>query len=121
MKLGHLFSLFPTFSSAEKFQDFEVTGVFNDARQVIPGSVFVAIPGTVVDGHTFISDAIQKGAVALVVQDRTRVPQDFSGALLEVANTREALDLIASRFYRDPGEELFCVGVTGTNGKTSVT
>lgn len=121
MTLDHLFSILPGISESLRPQAAKVTGVFNDARQVIPGSVFFAICGSKVDGHSFIPDAILKGAQALVVQDPTKVPASFSGAVIVVPNTREALDLIASRFYRDPGQELFCVGVTGTNGKTSVT
>lgn len=121
MKLNHLFSVISGAPEKIPAQELEVTGVFNDARQVIPGSVFFAIPGSQVDGHSFIPDAIAKGAVALVVEDLTKVPVGFSGIVLQVPSSREALDLIASRFYLDPGQELFCVGVTGTNGKTSVT
>ena len=121
MKLSHLFSVLPGGFQVLDSQDFEVSGVFNDARKVISGSIFFAIPGSVVDGHSFISDAIARGASGLVVQDATKVPSTFSGFVVVVDNTREALDLIASRFYHDPGQELFCVGVTGTNGKTSVT
>lgn len=121
MKLNHLFSVISGAPEKIPAQEIEVTGVFNDARQVIPGSVFFAIPGSQVDGHSFIPDAIAKGAVALVVEDLAKVPVGFSGIVLQVPSSREALDLIASRFYLDPGQELFCVGVTGTNGKTSVT
>lgn len=121
MKLNHLFSVISGAPEKIPAQEIEVTGVFNDARQVIPGSVFFAIPGSQVDGHSFIPDALAKGAVALVVENLTKVPVGFSGIVLQVPSSREALDLIASRFYLDPGQELFCVGVTGTNGKTSVT
>lgn len=123
MTLNHLFSILPGVSEGLRptQTEAEVTGVFNDARQVIPGSVFFAIPGSKLDGHSFLSDAIAKGALALVVQDSANVPDSFAGVVVVVPNTREALDLVASRFYHDPGQELFCVGVTGTNGKTSVT
>jgi len=120
MKLDHLFSNFPT-TPGSAFSSLEITGIFNDARQVIPGSVFIAIRGSSRDGHTFLPEAVQKGAIALVVEDKTKVPADFSGFVLEVTHSREALDLLASRFFLDPAQELFCVGVTGTNGKTSVT
>lgn len=121
MKLNHLFSIIHGVSKENLAQDTELTGLFNDARKVIPGSVFVAVPGVKVDGHTFIPDAIAKGAIALVVEDRSFIPKSFSGCVVQVLNTREILDLLASRFYLDPGQELFCVGVTGTNGKTSIT
>lgn len=120
MKLQHLFSILPGIPE-NAFSHIEVTGIFNDARLVEPGSVFVAIRGVKLDGHSFIPDAIAKGAAALVVEDRSLVPSAYAGVVLQVANSREVLDILASRFYWDPGQELFCVGVTGTNGKTSVT
>ena len=120
MKLQHLFSIIPGIP-VQSLPDVELTGIYNDARLVTPGSVFVAIRGSKLDGHTFISDAVAKGAVALVVEDRSFVPENFSGFIYHTASSREALDILASRFYGDPGQELFCFGVTGTNGKTSVT
>lgn len=99
----------------------EVSGLFQDARQVVPGSVFIAVRGGKFDGHDFLSEAIAKGASALVVQDKEKVPEHFSGFVLQVPNSRQVVDILASRFYSDPSQELFCVGVTGTNGKTSVT
>ena len=120
MNLQHLFSALPGVPE-NVFTHLEVTGLFNDARKVIPNSVFVAIRGLKTDGHQFINDAIQKEALALVVEDKSLVPATFEGITLQVPNTREALDLLASRYYNDPASELFCVGVTGTNGKTSVT
>ncbi|AFY02809.1 UDP-N-acetylmuramoyl-L-alanyl-D-glutamate--2,6-diaminopimelate ligase [Bdellovibrio bacteriovorus] len=120
MKLQHLFSILPGIPE-NSFSHIEVTGVFNDARLVVPGSVFVAIRGSKLDGHTFIPDAVAKGAAALVVEDKAKIPEGYEGIVLQVPNSREVLDVLASRFYWDPGQELFCVGVTGTNGKTSVT
>jgi len=121
MKLSQLFSVIPDISEESLPHEVELSGLFNDARKVVPGSVFVAIRGTAADGHSFIPDAIAKGAVALVVEDRSKVPASYPGFVLQVPNTREILDILACRFYLDPGQELFCVGVTGTNGKTSVT
>ncbi|MGE5086586.1 MAG: UDP-N-acetylmuramoyl-L-alanyl-D-glutamate--2,6-diaminopimelate ligase [Bacillota bacterium] len=120
MKLQHLFSIIPGIP-LHALPDVELTGIFNDARLVTQDSVFVAIRGSKLDGHSFISDAIAKGAVALVVEDRSQIPTDFHGFVYHTVSSREALDLLASRFYEDPGQELFCFGVTGTNGKTSVT
>jgi UDP-N-acetylmuramoyl-L-alanyl-D-glutamate--2,6-diaminopimelate ligase len=120
MKLQHLFAIFPGLPE-EKMSTLEVTGLFQDARKVIQGSVFVAIKGLKSDGHDFLSDAMNKGATALVVQDKSKVPAQFTGFVLQVPDTRQALDILASRFYWDPAQELFCVGVTGTNGKTSTT
>jgi UDP-N-acetylmuramoyl-L-alanyl-D-glutamate--2,6-diaminopimelate ligase len=120
MKLQDLFSPFFSFPN-DAFSATEVTGVFNDARLVIKGSVFIAIRGTKRDGHEFIPQAIMNGALALVVEERSKVPEDYRGFVLQVPNSREVLDILAARYHGDPGQELFCVGVTGTNGKTSVT
>lgn len=123
MKLDQLFSIIPGISeqTPDRTSTVELQGIFNDARKVTPDSVFVAVRGSKLDGHTFIPDAIKNGAIALVVEDVAAVPKDFKGFVLHAPNSREALDLLASRYYSDPGQELFCVGVTGTNGKTSVT
>jgi UDP-N-acetylmuramoyl-L-alanyl-D-glutamate--2,6-diaminopimelate ligase len=120
MKLQHLFSIFPRLPE-NAFSHIEVSGICYDARKVTPGSVFVAIRGTKADGHDFIGDAISKGAVALVLEDREKLPEGFSGFVLQVPNSRQALDILASRYFGDPGRNLFCIGVTGTNGKTSIT
>ncbi|WP_413586429.1 UDP-N-acetylmuramoyl-L-alanyl-D-glutamate--2,6-diaminopimelate ligase [Bdellovibrio sp. HCB274] len=120
MKLQHLFSTIPGIPE-HVLPEIEVSGIFNDARKVIPDGLFVAIRGVKVDGHTFIPDAISKGASVLVVEDPNQVPNNFKGFVLRVENTREALDLLASHYHGDPAQEMFCVGVTGTNGKTSVT
>ncbi|MGZ3768988.1 MAG: UDP-N-acetylmuramoyl-L-alanyl-D-glutamate--2,6-diaminopimelate ligase [Bdellovibrio sp.] len=121
MKLDQLFSVIPDISNIQLPAGVELQGIFNDARKVVPDSVFVAVRGNKLDGHGFIPDAIGKGAVALVVEDTSLIPKEFKGFVLKVPNSREALDILAGRFYLNPGQELFCVGVTGTNGKTSVT
>lgn len=103
------------------FLDLEISGLFFDARKVQPQSVFFAIAGSKNNGHQFIPEAIKNGAIALVVEDFQAVPQDYKGAVYIVESSREALDEIAARFYNNPSEKLFCLGVTGTNGKTSIT
>ncbi len=120
MKLQHLFAVFQQIPE-NSFLEKEVSGIFSDARLCIPSSVFVAIRGSVADGHKYIVDAIKAGAIALVVVDGAQVPSDYIGLVLVLPQTREALDILASRFYSYPGQDLFCVGVTGTNGKTSIT
>ncbi len=95
-----------------------VTSVNYDSRRVQPGSVFVAIPGQRYDGHDFVQDAVARGAVALVVErpvDVDTVP------VARVPSAREALALMANRFYGSPSRSLLLVGVTGTNGKTTTT
>lgn len=119
MKLHQLFSLFE--GVPQSSLEVEVSGIFFDARHVIPDSVFVAISGTKSDGHDYITQAIEKGAMALVVEKPNLVPQTFKGFVLTVPNSRQMLDILASRFYDYPSQKLFCFGVTGTNGKTSIT
>lgn len=97
----------------------EISAVTADSRTVVPGSMFVAVRGVAVDGHKFIDAAIAAGARALVVED---MPASLPAGVLavRVADCREALGRLASRFYGDPSEEIRLVGVTGTNGKTTI-
>lgn len=119
MKLQDLFSIISA-KSKRGLSDKKVSGLFNDARQVIPDSIFVAIKGHVVDGHNFIQNAIQQGAAGIVAENEQQIPESFQGAVLIVENSRSALDALASHYYHYPAKELFCIGITGTNGKTSV-
>jgi len=97
-----------------------VAGVEHDSRRVVRGSVFVAIPGARFDGHQFAPRAAEQGASALVVERwLTQVPEQLPQ--VRVDRARQALPLLAAGYYRDPSERLTLVGVTGTNGKTTVT
>ena len=113
--------LFLDIASLDPSFELQVHGICADARKAEPGFAFIAIPGEKVDGHQFIPDAISKGVTVLVVQDRSKVPSSFTGKIVQVENTRKTLDILAARFYHDPSKEMFCFGVTGTNGKTSIT
>ncbi len=93
-----------------------LTGFQVDSRQIRPGYLFCAIPGTVVDGHAFIPQAVARGASACIAD---RVPDDLTVPLLVTPDTRLAAGHLASLFAGDPGQDLRLVGVTGTNGKTS--
>lgn len=97
----------------------DVLGLTQDHRQVQPGFVFVAIAGTKVNGHQFIPEAIAQGAIALVVEETKLIPENFMGAVVQVPNSRLALESLAKNYFGRPTENIFCVGVTGTNGKTS--
>jgi len=119
MKLQNLFSIFPGVPE-NAYSEIEIQGIYNNSDHVQLHSVFVAIRGTKIDGHDFLNAAISKGAIALVVQDKGRVPSHFEGFVLVVPDTRSVLDIIAARFYGYPANNLFCIGVTGTNGKTSL-
>ena len=98
--------------------DKPITSIGFDSRTVEPGQLYFAIPGTQTDGHAFISDAIAKGAVAIVCQ---HLPQntDPSVTYVQVADSNAALGHIAASFYDNPSRKLRLVGVTGTNGKTT--
>jgi UDP-N-acetylmuramoyl-L-alanyl-D-glutamate--2,6-diaminopimelate ligase len=98
-----------------------VRSICFDSRAIAPGVIFVAIRGEKADGHRYLVEATQKGALGLVVEDASAIPGDYKGAVAVVPNTRIALNQLASRFFGDPGQKLFCVGVTGTNGKTTTT
>jgi UDP-N-acetylmuramoyl-L-alanyl-D-glutamate--2,6-diaminopimelate ligase len=90
-----------------------------DSRKVEHHSLFVAIAGTAVDGHQYMQAAIEKGALAVVCE---KLPAERNEAIsyIRVADSKEALGYIAANFYENPSEKLKLVGVTGTNGKTTV-
>jgi UDP-N-acetylmuramoyl-L-alanyl-D-glutamate--2,6-diaminopimelate ligase len=99
--------------------DREVGRITFDSRQVGPGDLFVAIRGTGVDGHGFIPQAISQGAGA-VVSEMEPVEGHPGITWIRVPQSRKALALMASAFYGHPSRELHLVGVTGTNGKTTI-
>ncbi|MGS2725218.1 UDP-N-acetylmuramoyl-L-alanyl-D-glutamate--2,6-diaminopimelate ligase [Psychroserpens sp. BH13MA-6] len=90
-----------------------------DSRLIDSGDVFVAIKGTKVDGHEFIDTAINKGAIAIVCE---KLPPNLKDGItyIEVERANQALAFMASNFYGNPSENLRLVGVTGTNGKTTI-
>lgn len=101
-------------------EDVEVANLTYDSRQVSAGSCFFAVEGTVVDGHNFIAKAIASGAAAVVCQ---HIPDEVKGTdctFVVVEDTNVAMGAIASNFYGNPSHELKVVGVTGTNGKTTI-
>lgn len=120
MKVSQLLSLFPQLRWGDSAA-LDVTDLTQDSRAVKKGSVFVAIRGTAADGHQYLRQVAQAGAAGLIVEDDKNIPADYKGAVVKVANTRLALDELSARFFGYPAKSLFCVGVTGTNGKTTVT
>lgn len=95
----------------------EITGITADSRQVKPGYLFICLTGFTVDGHTFASQAVERGAVAVLAQRDLAV----GATLITVADTRRAMAILADRFYGSPTREVKVIGVTGTNGKTTTT
>ena len=100
--------------------DVEVVGLTYDSRTVGEGSCFFAVVGTAVDGHNFIAKAIEGGAVAVVCQYIPAEVADADCTFVVVEDTNVAMGAIASAFYGNPSHELKVVGVTGTNGKTTI-
>ena len=97
----------------------EITGVDIDSRRIEKGHLFVAIPGTVTDGHKFIPKAIELGATAVLCE---KMPEEQIPEVtyVQVASTEDAVGKVATLFYGDPSRKLKLVGVTGTNGKTTI-
>jgi len=97
----------------------EIKNIRFDSRLVEQGDLFVATRGTVVDGHTFISKAIAQGAVAVVCET---LPEEMPSnvAFVQVEDSAETLGILAANFYGNPSHNLTLVGVTGTNGKTTI-
>ncbi|MFA6378963.1 MAG: UDP-N-acetylmuramoyl-L-alanyl-D-glutamate--2,6-diaminopimelate ligase [Candidatus Omnitrophota bacterium] len=106
----------------EKYQSLQISSVDCDSRKVKPGSLFVALKGTKSDGIQYVQQALENGA-SCVVKSPDHVI-DFSvnsACLLEVSDTKAFLKSLALRFYQDPSRVVQCIGITGTNGKTTTT
>lgn len=99
--------------------DLDIAAVVFDSRNVKPGSLFVAVKGTAVDGHQFIDKAIADGAIAVVCEDMPADRKDGI-AYIKVDNSSKALGRIASNFFGNPSADIKLIGVTGTNGKTTI-
>ncbi|MDI6870243.1 MAG: UDP-N-acetylmuramoyl-L-alanyl-D-glutamate--2,6-diaminopimelate ligase [Bacillota bacterium] len=97
----------------------EVGGLAYDSRRVKPGDVFVCIRGLRTDGHFYVREAVERGAVAVVAE--RDLPEPVQAPFVRVADTRQALGLMAARHYGHPSRSLRLIGVTGTNGKTTTT
>lgn len=134
-----LLQLFPDFDPAVVYGEVasrRVAGVVFDSRRVVPDSLFVAVRGTQVDGHAYLREAVAQGATTIVCESLPAawekvlaghaVPDAATLFLdgitvIQVADTATALGQLAAAFYGHPSRELTLVGVTGTNGKTTVT
>ena len=97
----------------------DITGVNIDSRKIAAGHLFVAIKGTQTDGHRFIPKALELGATAVLCEDLPEMLQE-GVTYVQVASTEEAVGPVATVFYGEPSQHLKLVGVTGTNGKTTI-
>ena len=99
--------------------DVEIKGVNIDSRRIENGHLFIAMKGTQVDGHRFIGKAVEQGAAAVLLEN---LPDtlDENVTYIQVASTEEDAGKVATMFYGNPSRKLKLVGVTGTNGKTTI-
>ena len=99
--------------------DIDIKGVNIDSRKIENGHLFIAMKGTQVDGHKFIDKAIALGATAILLEDMPETLED-KVTYVQVKSTEEDAGKVATLFYGDPSKKLKLVGVTGTNGKTTI-
>jgi len=101
--------------------DAPIIGITHNSRDVTQNTLFVAIKGLAADGHAFIRDVIKKGASCVVHEGALAGPIDPSTLFIQVRNSRRALGILASNYYGNPSNNLAMIGITGTNGKTTLT
>lgn len=120
MHLTQLFDgagLSPVWSSAGVVAELGVERIVHDSRQVRPGDLFCCIPGGTHDGHQYANDAVEAGAAAVLAERQLEISK---APVFMVPSVRRAMPLLAAAHYGNPSHKLELVGVTGTNGKTSV-
>lgn len=98
-----------------------VTEVVYDSRKITKGCMFICIEGANFDGHTFVKEAVEKGASVLIISKVVKIPQDSNICVIKVENTRYAMAFIAAKYFGNPADKLKVIGITGTKGKTTTT
>jgi UDP-N-acetylmuramoyl-L-alanyl-D-glutamate--2,6-diaminopimelate ligase len=116
MNLSSLLRALPAYET-HNARDVDITRITPDSRQVIPGALFVAIPGVNVDGARFIPEALSRGAVAIITE--SRITYHVSLPVIQVPNARSALAYLSAAWHDFPSRKLRVIGVTGTDGKTT--
>ncbi len=118
MKLNELITGITTYDIVGNTEK-DITGIQLDSRQIKGGNLFIAVKGTQADGHAYIDAAIQKGATAVVCE---QLPSDLKPEVtyIRIADTEGSTGKLATKFYGDPTDKLELIGVTGTNGKTTI-
>ena len=123
MELTELLNSIKVIQVTGEVQRKDISGIFYDSRKVSKNSVFTAIKGFNLDGHKFILDAINKGAIAIILEENDSVPDEIFTHLkiakILVKNSRIALAEISNSFYKEPTKKIKLIGITGTNGKTT--
>ena len=117
MKVAELLHRISTLNTLGSLEN-EVSEIVFDSRKVTFGSLYVAIKGTLTDGHQYINASIEKGANTIVCEE---LPNDINENItyIQVKNSQQTLGHLASNFYGNPSEKINLIGITGTNGKTS--
>lgn len=125
MELTQLLNSVHAIQVTGEVQRRDAADIVYDSRKVQKNSVFVAIKGYKTDGHKFLQDAIDKGAVAVVVENENSIPDEFVAhaqiAKIVVKDCRKALAELSRGFYKNPTNKIKLIGITGTNGKTTST
>ncbi|MDC3412830.1 UDP-N-acetylmuramoyl-L-alanyl-D-glutamate--2,6-diaminopimelate ligase [Aquibacillus sp. 3ASR75-11] len=116
MKLIDLIHALHWYEATSSIDEIEITGIEMDSRAVQPGHLFMCIEGYTVDGHDFAKQAEANGAVAIIAERELNV----SVPVILVSDTTRALAILADAFYKSPTKNLSLIGITGTNGKTTV-
>lgn len=101
--------------------DREITDIIYDSRKVVPGSIFVCIPGAKADGHIYAKDAVKAGAAALLVEREVELPDGADVTVIRVEDTHYAMAFLSAAYFAYPAEEMQIIGITGTKGKTTTT
>lgn len=125
MKLENVIEGLKVIQLAGEVERKDISSIEYDSRNVKQSSLFVAIKGFNTDGHKYVMEAISKGAIAIAIEDDSSISNDYlihqNITKILVKDSRKALAQISSKFYKDPSKKIKIVGVTGTNGKTTVT
>ncbi len=101
--------------------DTDVVDVIYDSRRVVPGSMFVCIPGAKIDGHIYAKDAVKAGASVLLVEQEVELPAGWDVTVIRVEDTRYAMAFISAAYFEYPAQQMKIIGITGTKGKTTTT
>ena len=97
--------------------DIAVTGLYYDSRKVTEGSAFICLSGLQVDGHNYISGAIEKGAAVVIVEKDVEIKEEVT--VVKLSNTRKKLSQLSINYFDNPASKLVMIGITGTKGKTT--
>ncbi|AXI08994.1 UDP-N-acetylmuramoyl-L-alanyl-D-glutamate--2,6-diaminopimelate ligase [Oceanobacillus zhaokaii] len=117
MKLKELLSSLSFYNRNSLIEDVEITNIAIDSREVKQGSLFICIAGFTVNGHQYVKEAVNNGAVAIIAEQEVTAPVP----VIYLTDTHRALAMLAAKFYHYPTHKLALIGVTGTNGKTTIT